>query len=1572
MVGSHRRLAITLLGAAGLLLVVLLLASWLVVRVWGPSLTASRIAAAIQEATGRPAHVESVALQPLLGRVRIAGLSAAGDNDLLVRVARIAVAIRIESVWRRELVVGVTATGADVRIRSGPKLTEPIAFEIPERLRLGPITVRLATIAVDASRLTFADPPRRVAIGVEDLSATARPDRGGLELAARADALQLTIEHFQETLQRVRAAGRLDAARVLVRHLETDDPHHTIAATGSIEAPWGRDPTLAVEGKARLAAARIARALGATIAIDGAVAADVALGGPLDAAILTARLRSEKLTVGGLAVHDVAAMLRLDDQALDVAGVDGRVLGGRLRGSINIPARRPDGTVTRVRLDDVDAGALARLRGGGLDLRGRIALDGEARGDLARPRSLAGRLSLDATDLALPGDLARLGAGRAQATARMAGGQGVAEAEARWSSATVAATARLDTDDRLRVEARSRVDLPILPGWTAGDAVEIAARGEGRWPKVAVTAGIDLARAAAGRDAGRVELRLDPDAGPAPRWSGSLRSRRLALPWIAVDDLQTALALSADALDVARLAARVAGIPVTASGRWMWRGQGEAQLVAGPAPLARLPGAPADLALDGSARAQVDATFGAAGVKASARLEADKVAVAGVALGRGAGEAALRGRQLDASLRFPERQLEMSTRGELSPGQTVAARLSLRSFDLASLLPPPRPGEVPLLRGAVSMGADLAIAMDSPSSARGRVTIEPLTIGVAGTPWSSATPIVAKLEGQRASLEPLRLAGPAGVLTAAGVIWDAAAPPRVNAQLDATRLSALAPALALDGRLQARIELAADAGAVAGARARAGVAADGLVLPGGLARLGKGAGQVDLQLAGRTVTITRGDVAFPGLAGSATGRVGLDGSVALDARATAQGAPIGAALGLSDSDGALTARATVGGRLGQLDGQAQVSAERIALAGIAVERLDATASLHGGTVRLQRLTARVLGAPLRAHGEWALSGSGRAELEAGPLPLARLPAPGELALGGALSMRAEAASTRGALTARVQVQAADTRAVGLALGAGRLTARLDDRRLEATLELAERRITGSAKGTLGPGGALDAALEIAPLELAPALRHLTSREGLDLEGSLAGRLSARIPWDRPSAATARARLEPLALNARGAGFDARGRIEGRWDSGNLTLEQVELSGTAGTMRASGTLGAGGRLDVKVDARMRLAALLAPVTDVSGAEGAAAVQAQVTGTLGEPVIRGEGSLAGGRIALRGFPTPLRDITARLAATPGGLRLTDATAALGSGTLRAAGEAALAGRALGLYRVRITARDVPLRPIEGLDTVWNADLELSGTGGRSLLSGEARLVRGHYGRDLVSLSALTAPERAVGPAPERGLPLGIRALLDDNLTVRTPQARMRVGGTLTIRGTTAAPVVLGAIEARDGTLVLRGQRYQLERAVVRFSDPRRIDPTLDVTATTRIRDYDIAMRLTGRVRDLDMRLSSSPSLPRDQLMSLVAFGTTGAETGKGAGGAFAGEAASLVIRELLDLSGPDSALPGPLRDIMERTRVSYTHNSEDVGRFGLRIEYEVTGPFLLAGERTSQGYYLIDGVVRLRFR
>ena len=119
--------------------------------------------------------------------------------------------------------------------------------------------------------------------------------------------------------------------------------------------------------------------------------------------------------------------------------------------------------------------------------------------------------------------------------------------------------------------------------------------------------------------------------------------------------------------------------------------------------------------------------------------------------------------------------------------------------------------------------------------------------------------------------------------------------------------------------------------------------------------------------------------------------------------------------------------------------------------------------------------------------------------------------------------------------------------------------------------------------------------------------------------------------------------------------------------------------------------------------------------------------------------------------------------------------------------------LTAGALGSYRVALTARRVSISPLEGVSTLWDGELELTGRGARGQLGGEVRLVRGSYTRELAPAARGRPPAAAsaeTGPA----LPLRVLVKLDDNLVVRNRTARLRVGGTLSLEGTTAAPAVL----------------------------------------------------------------------------------------------------------------------------------------------------------------------------------
>jgi hypothetical protein len=311
----------------------------------------------------------------------------------------------------------------------------------------------------------------------------------------------------------------------------------------------------------------------------------------------------------------------------------------------------------------------------------------------------------------------------------------------------------------------------------------------------------------------------------------------------------------------------------------------------------------------------------------------------------------------------------------------------------------------------------------------------------------------------------------------------------------------------------------------------------------------------------------------------------------------------------------------------------------------------------------------------------------------------------------------------------------------------------------------------------------------------------------------------------------------------------------------------------------------------------------------------------------------------------------------------VRIVKASATVGGGSLNAAGEVGIAEGRVGDFRVAVTARRVDLSLLEGLETEWDADLELVGFGPRSLLRGEARLVRGLYARDISLLRMLIERRPAAGLASDAGVHLDLRANLDDKIIVRTALARLRAGGLLRVQGTSAAPIVFGSLTVREGQIVFRRHTFELTSASVRFTDPRRIDPELDVRGIARIRDYDVTMQVTGRSDDLKVTFVSSPPLPEEDVLSLVAFGATRAQMGRAGAGAFVGEAASFLAQDLFGIQPGQTGV---------NVYMDYAQGPQTTDERRLRVEYQVLGPLRVAGEQDFRGGFGGDVLIRFRFR
>lgn len=659
----------------------------------------------------------------------------------------------------------------------------------------------------------------------------------------------------------------------------------------------------------------------------------------------------------------------------------------------------------------------------------------------------------------------------------------------------------------------------------------------------------------------------------------------------------------------------------------------------------------------------------------------------------------------------------------------------------------------------------------------------------------------------------------------------------------------------------------------------------------------------------------------------------------------------------------------------------------------ALEQVHADFVLTPAGIEVQPLRLRAHGAPIAGQASWRWDGTGAATLDVGPVPLASVPGvPARLALAGTGRARLDARLAAGGLAADATVDAAGVRVAGVALGEGSARASLRDRMLAADLAFPDARLSATASGRLAEGEALAVRARVDDVDVGALAARALPPDAGDL-GRVAGHLSAvaelTVPLAEPSRAEGTVRVEPVRLAWAGEEWTARGPVLVRRRAALTSLERLEVESRLGVFTAGGTLGDDGRLALEARGRLPLSVLAAVRPEVRAAAGVVEASVKVGGTTTRPEILGQGRVSDGQLTLVDHPETLRQLNARFTMSPRAVQLAEATATLGGGQLRATGEMAIDEARPGAYRFAVAARQVALMPLDDLNTTWDADLELVGLAGRAQLRGEARLLRGLYTRDISILRTLLerGPAREDTASAGAGLHLDLRIALQDNLVVRTTIARFRAGGTLTVAGTTTAPVVFGTVETRDGQIVFRRQTFTLTSASARFIDPRRLDPVLDVRATAQIRGYDVTMHVSGRSENLEIRFSSSPPLPEEDVLSLVAFGATREQIGRSGPGVVVGEIAGLLVQ---DLFGVQSSRAGvdvfevdtdPEADtrtlrigkqLTPRTLIVYSQELDNAAAQRLRLEYQVFGPLRVAGEQDFRGGFGGEVVVRMRFR
>jgi translocation and assembly module TamB len=412
---------------------------------------------------------------------------------------------------------------------------------------------------------------------------------------------------------------------------------------------------------------------------------------------------------------------------------------------------------------------------------------------------------------------------------------------------------------------------------------------------------------------------------------------------------------------------------------------------------------------------------------------------------------------------------------------------------------------------------------------------------------------------------------------------------------------------------------------------------------------------------------------------------------------------------------------------------------------------------------------------------------------------------------------------------------------------------------------------------------MQAKLTVAGLDIGKPLAmfgpgNVTAQSLIDGVATVSG------PLKTPKALSGEAEFSQVDVKLQGIELKAAEPLRVGLRDGVATLEQVHITGQDTDMRASGTaqlLGVtdpkGGKLDVKAVGSVSMTLLHTFDSDIV-ATGKVEFTVAASGRVANPSVTGTVQFDNVNAAMDGVPNGLSNMNGTLVFNDDRLQVQSLTAKTGGGDLKIGGYIRYKN---GVYADLTATGDVVRVRLYGLSATANANLKLQGGPQGALLSGTILMTRFGVGADVDFAAFGSAGGVSATPdpnSPANRIRLNVHVTSAPQLDFQNSYAKLAGTVDLTIRGTAAVPSVLGRIEINDGSATFAGTKYQLQRGDIYFTNPVRIDPTIDLDVTAQVENYDITVGLHGTATNLKPTYRSEPPLSEADVFALLALGRT----------------------------------------------------------------------------------------------
>jgi hypothetical protein len=291
------------------------------------------------------------------------------------------------------------------------------------------------------------------------------------------------------------------------------------------------------------------------------------------------------------------------------------------------------------------------------------------------------------------------------------------------------------------------------------------------------------------------------------------------------------------------------------------------------------------------------------------------------------------------------------------------------------------------------------------------------------------------------------------------------------------------------------------------------------------------------------------------------------------------------------------------------------------------------------------------------------------------------------------------------------------------------------------------------------------------------------------------------------------------------------------------------------------------------------------------EGDLQGEIHVSGPLDDPAVKGSFSLLDGEAGHALNLPQLSAVNLRGNFDERSITIKNMQAELGGSPVNFEGDISKEKETVGI-NLRGEGKNILLYRGNDMQMRGDVRLNVSGPLEQLAITGTTGLTGGYYTRNIDFLGKIgssTAPVSEGGDflfsfpePPLKNAVFDIKITTIEPFRIRNNLIRGVLRPELSLKGTGELPYLVGTIYIDPSRILLPSGRLQIQSGLMRFLEGNP-NPRLDILAQSKVMGYDINVVTRGPINDPVITLSSSPSLPNDDLLLLLLTGQPPAESG-----------------------------------------------------------------------------------------